>query len=92
MRETIRFFEGKKKTLNFILLLTIYFSEIQIYFLIKNAEIELNNNNKRFEWHVILNGENANCNVWHITINIDPLTEVLPCVLKTDVAATSTIK
>ena len=39
----------KKNSLNFILLLTIYFSEIQIYFLIKNAEIELNNNNKRFE-------------------------------------------
>ena len=49
MRETIRFFEGEKKnSLNFILLLTIYFSEIKIYFLIKNAEIELNNN-KRFE-------------------------------------------
>ena len=36
----------KKNSLNFILLLTIYFSEIQKKKKLKNAEIELNNNKR----------------------------------------------
>ncbi len=52
----------KKKFFKFHFIINNLFFRNSIYFLIKNAEIELNNNKRCWvEWHVALNGGNANC-------------------------------